>query len=741
MTNGHKKFLWRLLFFLGMTVAAVSAARGEDPFVIPEACDPIPSWEIWGSNTFHFDWYRNCGDEENAIHNIVGSQFYDEIAFEFSRKRNPYDSIWGRFNGVANSSEYRYDSMGFIPEQFSMVWEKGDVAAPFRLRLGDYYGFYTYRTFQRSLKGFQFELQPLLGRGTGLNHSVVLTTGTAALRDYKDGVPSDDLYLGGSWLINAGPANLSLNVMRNTRGEDIETRTPDRAQTVYSLGGEYEKAVWDQKLMLEGEWAYFEGDVRGQGRGIDEDKSDQGYFFQLRGRSKRPLTYEFKFEDYGKNFQPNGSVVPPDRRTWESRAGYRFSDGFGVNGRIQRFIDGRERGNPLTTDVVGLSGSGLIGFMPVKGLVMSFDSFISENKDLGNTIDTKTISSRVDLSMPIRERLSGRIGGSAQQVKNYLTNRETEYFETHAGISQGFSFLGLTGGISPGLFYASTDVQPDGGEDQYGFDVALNMAGARNSVAAGYRFQRNNPHSENSSDVSTHSINAAYTYTIGPNSFSTEIEVYNRDPQRDEDSTGYRVAAYWTFWFSKPARRIQKGAARTGLAEETDDAYTHSVMLAQLVPGAPLKNVLDRLSRGGIKGGVDLPGMVVFPTQFIEEISQRQQLAVVHTAGIVTKAAVVVELEDTGAPETARRLFERIRRILIQKYGVPETFERGEFSDNLSEDINRLGVIRVAEWPTEAGIIRLGIPRRLDRKVRIEIQHASQFPPPTMTLWSIEGLP
>jgi hypothetical protein len=132
--------------------------------------------------------------------------------------------------------------------------------------------------------------------------------------------------------------------------------------------------------------------------------------------------------------------------------------------------------------------------------------------------------------------------------------------------------------------------------------------------------------------------------------------------------------------------------------------------------------------------------MVVFPTQFIEEISQRQQLAVVHKDGIVTKAALVIELEDTGAPETTRRLFERIRRILIQKYGAPETFERGEFSDNLSEDINRLGVIRVAEWPTEAGVIRLGIPRRLDRKVRIEIQHASQFPPPTMTLWSIEGL-
>jgi hypothetical protein len=371
---------------------------------------------------------------------------------------------------------------------------------------------------------------------------------------------------------------------------------------------------------------------------------------------------------------------------------------------------------------------------------MSFDSFISENSDDDNTTDNRTISSRMDLSMPIRERLSGRIGGSTQQVEDSLANRETEYFETHAGISQGFSFLGLTGGISPGLFYASTDVQPGDGQDQYGFDLALNMAGVNNSVTAGYRFQRNNPHAENTNDVSTHAINASYVYTIGPNSLSTEFEVYNRDPQRDEDSTGYRVAAYWTFWFSKPARRIRKGAPRTGLAEETDDAYTHGVMLAQLVPGAPLTNAIDRLSRGGIKGGIDLPGMVVFPTQFIEEISQRQQLAVVHKDGIVTKAALVIELEDTGAPETTRRLFERIRRILIQKYGAPETFERGEFSDNLSEDINRLGVIRVAEWPTEAGVIRLGIPRRLDRKVRIEIQHASQFPPPTMTLWSIEGL-
>jgi hypothetical protein len=36
--------------------------------------------------------------------------------------------------------------------------------------------------------------------------------------------------------------------------------------------------------------------------------------------------------------------------------------------------------------------------------------------------------------------------------------------------------------------------------------------------------------------------------------------------------------------------------------------------------------------------------------------------------------------------------------------------------------------------------VRFGVPRRLDRQVRMEVQIAQSFPDPTQTRWSIEEL-
>jgi tRNA threonylcarbamoyl adenosine modification protein (Sua5/YciO/YrdC/YwlC family) len=48
--------------------------------------------------------------------------------------------------------------------------------------------------------------------------------------------------------------------------------------------------------------------------------------------------------------------------------------------------------------------------------------------------------------------------------------------------------------------------------------------------------------------------------------------------------------------------------------------------------------------------------------------------------------------------------------------------------------------IRLPEWRTPEGTIRFGIPRRLDRIVRMEVQIARSFPDPTQTRWSFDDL-
>jgi hypothetical protein len=46
--------------------------------------------------------------------------------------------------------------------------------------------------------------------------------------------------------------------------------------------------------------------------------------------------------------------------------------------------------------------------------------------------------------------------------------------------------------------------------------------------------------------------------------------------------------------------------------------------------------------------------------------------------------------------------------------------------------------IWIMEWSRADGIIRYGIPRRLDGQIRMEVQFAGSFPPESDTLWSIE---
>ena len=85
--------------------------------------------------------------------------------------------------------------------------------------------------------------------------------------------------------------------------------------------------------------------------------------------------------------------------------------------------------------------------------------------------------------------------------------------------------------------------------------------------------------------------------------------------------------------------------------------------------------------------------------------------------------------------------FERIRNILIKMYGTPSlAFDRGDITLNLADDIRNGSFIRITEWILPGGIIRYGIPRRLDGQIRMEVQFAKSFPPVKDTLWSIEGV-
>jgi hypothetical protein len=136
-----------------------------------------------------------------------------------------------------------------------------------------------------------------------------------------------------------------------------------------------------------------------------------------------------------------------------------------------------------------------------------------------------------------------------------------------------------------------------------------------------------------------------------------------------------------------------------------------------------------------------LPGAYVFDTTLIDTVAQRQRLVLTHSARRVERSALIIEFDSAGGPDSAAQLFERVREQLIQRFGKPTTtYEEGDFGPDYASDVNRGRLVRVMEWHTPAGVVRFGIPRRMDGRVRMELQHARSLGSPRTTRWSIEAV-
>ncbi|MCK5806540.1 MAG: hypothetical protein KAI66_27165, partial [Lentisphaeria bacterium] len=141
-----------------------------------------------------------------------------------------------------------------------------------------------------------------------------------------------------------------------------------------------------------------------------------------------------------------------------------------------------------------------------------------------------------------------------------------------------------------------------------------------------------------------------------------------------------------------------------------------------------------------VQGARELPAAKVYEVKLIETVQQRQRLVLAHDGNSkVRSIALVINPADIGEVETLRRLYSRIYREAVRVFGKPAQFrEKGDFSAALHADVNAGRFVRVAEWNTGSGVLRLGIPRRLDGMVRIEFRHARNLPGFGNTLWSIE---
>ncbi len=718
----HSLAAWAVLMMLIPGPAALAQEGG-----------PFPEWRVFGDTTTRFEYYSVPDDADKRAlsrYPVAGGQYYSDLNINFSRRYSPFETVHANIFGLLNESDYRLDDRGLIVEHATVTWVKGDALVPFRARGGDYFGYLSARTLQAPLKGVELELQPNFG-GPGLNHSFLLMTGTVQPNyTYDDFNYNEEIYSGASWLVEGEAIGaIALNVVHNYRAANLETGFPSRNQFVGSVAVETPFTLTGEPLLLEAEIAQFQGDHDSTGS-IERDKSDYGHFVKLSRRGRGPLSYSVKNERYGADYRPNGSSVSADRMTWEARAGWRFAQGLHLRGRAQKFEDGIETSNPTTTLVGGISATGPLLQNSWPSLSGAFDTFIQTVGNADDSTDTRTVSASLNLTAPLDDALTWRMGLSYRNLDDRVADSRPITSQVSLALDSAFAFGELRGTLSPGVVVRHI-TGGSGRADEVGPSITLNLTGEGHRLVADYRYLFQDRHGPDTVNNVTHTTALAYGFAAGPHRLGADFDWERRDEQPGQRADSYRIGASYTFSFDRPAL-----AARPAPTVSTPQA---TLLLSALPPGLALDGGRALIASFGIRRAIARPGLLIYETQFLPGIDQRQRLTLIHANGRLERSGVIIEFDDVGDLDTTAQTFARIRQIMIRRHGTPQrNFDRGSFATDLAASLRSGAFARIDEWQLADGILRFGIVRRLDDQVRIEAQYARRFPEPIRGQWALE---
>ena len=526
--------------------------------------------------------------------------------------------------------------------------------------------------------------------------------------------------------------SVSVNQVHNQRLSTIALRSLN--QDVVSVASEKEFTLGSQFITLESELAYFQGDTT---TNPEQNQSSPGYYMQMSGKSASPLTYRFRFEQYGENYQPNGAQTTADRQSLEAHFGWKFPSGINLQTRYQSFVDSWQQHNYTQTNTYGFKLLGVAPGFASGGAAI--DGFISDKANQDKTTNSQTRSINFNLPIPAGEwlLLSGTL---LQALQDKAAGTTATTYQQTIGTSRPLTLGVFEGSMTPGIIYrmlngASTDAQ------EYGLSFGLGLRHDRQGINFNYEFLQQNPREPANHNVLSNNLGLQYTYEVGSHLLSLEADYRERAPDNVAHNDGTRFSFSYTYSFDKMplpnsfgTSIIQQSAAEL-LKEFIDDP----VALDNLFPNSDLDQQAKRLKHDGFLGSTLQKGLLSYETPLLTSIDQRQRLVLVHNGKVIKESVLIIEFDDIGNADSAVQTFERVRQELLKLYGQPfRSFEKGVFTANYVSDIYTEKLIRVMEWQTKGGIIRFGIPRRLDRKVRMEILHSREILPLKKTNWSVE---
>lgn len=698
-------------------------------------------WLINGS-VFGQVEYRDCaGDDGACAFGENEADAFGELDLRFSRQVSQFENWRGSFFGAIDPSEFRGRTDLLSAERFSLVGERGDGAIPWRVELGDYFGFTSLRTLQLPLKGARAEIQ-LQKNASSAFHSLQVFGGTTA-RSYNDALSEqfdDTLVAGASHLLEL-PGGPSLVATGYAASQDTAQGTLHSG--VFSLAGAQDFAVADHALELEAEIGALLGETLDGA--AKRNKGGTAVSASISGRNATGLRYGARFEDFSQTYRPVGAAVTPDRQFWETRVGHVF-DGIGdAELRYQGFRDARSTANQIDTDTIGFSGS-WVDLFDRAGGAGTVDAFWRETQSRNGTTSNEAWSVDVVSNWALTEDWTGIARLQVQQTEDKSAadvDRSTVLGDFSA--SRRVIWGDVSGTIAPGIVLRRERV---GGQRimAAGPRIAASLftdSGHSLTGDASVLFQEGHRGATDTRDVSAR---GRYSFTDGPHTVALTGQFRSNDPDPGRFGSAWQVAASYQFQFATrvaagtSGREREWGLAGAGIAAPSG--------VTSIAPGVPDITTLalgedvvlaeERLAVSGLSNPVRLGGAMIYLGRYFERIEQRQRLVLEAPSQSLERTGLIIDFAP-GARTTREQTYNDVLEELVRHYGAPErVIEDGDFGPQVETDLQDGAFRRIVEWKEAGGVLRFGIPARFDGVFRMELQFAARFPTIANPFWSFD---
>jgi hypothetical protein len=711
----------------------------------------LNSWQISGSNNARLEYYEYSGAKSGSPYQDTGMMSYDELSLYLNNRDSPFSQWRIQANGVVNQSNYRSSDDGVIPERFNLLRENGDTLLPYRFEVGNIYTFFSQRSLQRSLIGSQAEIQPdfnwqdkrmsvLLvsgAWGTSWNHFNVdqnYTNGASALLDLS------------------GKTQLAFSLFQNT--SQVNESLPANKQMVYSLAGARTLEILSQKLNFDGEMIFLNGDSANSSQASSKQGSDEyAYYFEMASRHQiMPLDYRILYEQSSDDMAVYGASLVADRSAIEFHLGWRFSSGLNVRGRTQRFVDRASTDNSLVTETVGLTLNGSLLPRILGPWSGSMSALTQARKSDDRSSHSRFDYLNLNLSRLLLAGWRGNFGLSWNNNEDLTSRTDSTTEQLSLMFSHHLKIKTFGGSILVGGAARNVDSISSSSKD---FTPSISFSLAQKNHSLGFNLGGNVQNRETvNSDVDTINLGANYNYSFGQNLFGLQYNKYRRIPDSPNEKTdAYLVAAFWRYEFDKPAVRSKSKSSFSEpltpelapdlIPELTPQSYSTEEInqITDIKPGSSLSALIPQLAPEQA-GNYQQDSVVnVFERNMIPEVDQRQRLAITATNDMIEKVTLLIEFDNIGDLRDHESTFKRLKNILVKKYGNPDnSVERGVFGPEMTSDLNFGNFQRRFEWITERGVIRFGIPNRLDGLIRMELQYFLSEEAFFNEAWGVEGV-